>query len=266
MRAYQRVRAVLAEELGLSPSAALIELERRVLAQDPTLAWTAERDGGDNSELVGTDRDGRRRPVGTVTFLFTDLEQSTRLWETHPAAMDDALAAHDRLLREVITAHEGYIFSTAGDAFAAAFSLPTAAVRAAIVAQRAVTAHSWAGPVALQVRMGLHTGVAHERDGDYFGSAVNRAARLMSVAHGGQIVVSLATEQLVRDQMPDEVGLIDLGEHRLRDLSRPEHVFQVVAPELPEHFPPLRSHSPGVGSLPVSVTSFVGESWSFSSS
>ena len=148
-------------------------------------------------------------PRGTVTFLFTDVEGSTRLWEEDGEAMRSALAAHDRILRSVIEAHDGYVFSTAGDAFCAAFSTPGQAVGAAVEAQRRLGAES--GPVALRVRMGLHTGTAEERDGDYFGPAVNRAARVMSAGHGGQVLLSLVTEELVRDRLPDDVSLAGVG-------------------------------------------------------
>ena len=197
-------------------------------------------------------------PRGTVTFLFTDVERSTRLWEEHPEAMATALAAHDEAVHSAITASDGYVFSTAGDAFAAAFWTPGAAVAAAVAAQRALAVERWPRGMSLRVRMGLHTGVAHERDGDYFGAALNRAARLMAAAHGGQIVMSLATEELVRDQLPPDVRLVDLGAHPLRDLSRPEHVFEVSAAGLEMLFPPLRSQSVAVGNLPQPPTTFVG--------
>ena len=171
-------------------------------------------------------------PSGTVTFLFTDIEGSTRLWEEHPDAMRDALARHDELLRDAIEAHGGYVVKTTGDGFHAAFGTAEAAVVAAVAAQRALDGEAWALPEPLRVRMGLHTGAASLRDGDYFGSSLNRAARLMGVAHGGQVVCSQATTDLARDGVAEGVTLVDLGEHRLRDLSRAERVFQVCAPGL----------------------------------
>jgi class 3 adenylate cyclase len=167
-------------------------------------------------------------PLSTVTFLFTDLEGSTRLWEEHPEAMNAALARHDAILREAIESHGGRIVKTTGDGAHAAFAIASNAVDAAIAAQLALGSEAWGdatGP--LRVRMGVHTGAAEIRDGDYYGTARNRAARIMSVAHGGQIVVSRATEELVQDSA---VELADLGEHALRDLARPEPVFQVVHP------------------------------------
>lgn len=190
-----------------------------------------------------------------VTFLFTDVEGSTRLWDEHPGAMGAALARHDAILRSVIEAHQGYVFSTAGDAFAAAFWTPAEAVGAAVEAQRRLGAESWPDIAALRVRMGLHTGTADERGGDYFGPAVNRAARLMAAGHGGQIVASSACRDLLTDT---GVGLRDLGEHRLKDLAASEHVWQLVGDGLVEQFPPLRTLNVGMHNLPVQRSSFVG--------
>src|SRR5436190_2188696 len=197
-------------------------------------------------------------PTGTVTFLFTDLEGSTRLWQEHPDAMKTALARHDEILGDAVAAHDGHIVKTTGDGVHAVFASAHDALHAAVSAQRAFSDESWATPDPLKVRMGLHTGEAEHRDGDYYGTATNRAARLMSVAHGGQILVSLSTEELLSDEMRDGLALIDLGEHRLRDLSRPDRVFQVRAPGLPAEFPPIRTLDAFPGNLPVQLTSFVG--------
>ena len=175
-------------------------------------------------------------PSGTVTFLFTDIEGSTRLWEEHPDAMRDALARHDEVLRRAIETHGGYVVKTTGDGCMAAFSAADAGVSAAIAAQRALDGEVWPLPEPVRARMGLHTGVASLRDGDYFGSSLNRAARLMGVAHGGQVVCSQATTDLARDVLAEGVDFVDLGEHRLRDLTRPERVFQVCAPGLVGEF------------------------------
>jgi predicted ATPase/class 3 adenylate cyclase len=197
-------------------------------------------------------------PTGTVTFLFTDLESSTRLWEEHPDAMQGALARHDEILRDAIAAHNGHIVKMTGDGAHAAFTNAEEAVAAAVDAQRGLAAESWGAPRELRVRMGIHTGPAEARDGDYFGTAVNRAARLMSAANGGQIVVSLATGELVRDVLRDDVRLNDLGEHRLRDLSRAERVFEITAPGLADDFAPLRSLDAYATNLPIQLSSFVG--------
>jgi class 3 adenylate cyclase len=180
-------------------------------------------------------------PTGVVTFVFTDIESSTRLWERHPQAMRVALACHDAILRQAIEAHDGVVFGTAGDAFYAAFSKAPAALGAALDAQRALCAKSWDGVGALRVRMALHTSAVELREGDYVGPPLNRVARLLVAGHGGQILLSLTAQELVRDRLPPGVALRDLGEHRLKDLIRPEQIFQLVAPDLPADFPPLRT-------------------------
>jgi predicted ATPase/class 3 adenylate cyclase len=197
-------------------------------------------------------------PSGTVTFLFTDIEGSTRLWEERATEMREALARHDEVLRSAVESAGGFVFSTGGDGFAAAFGRAGDAAGAAVAAQRGLTSMEWPAGLALRVRMGLHTGEAQERDGDYFGPALNRAARMMAAAHGGQIVCSRGTADLIRDALPDEVALVDLGEHRLRDLTRSEWVFQIDHPELTREFPALRSVDRLPGNLPVQQNDFVG--------
>jgi predicted ATPase/class 3 adenylate cyclase len=193
-----------------------------------------------------------------VTFLFTDVVGSTRLWETAPSAMAAALELHDEVLRLAVEAHGGYVFSTAGDGIAVAFARAGEAIAAAADAQLALVAETWPAEAFIGVRMALHTGEAYERNGDYFGSAVSRAARLMALAHGGQVVASAATADVVADTLPPGVKLVDLGEHLLRDLSRRERVFQVEVPGLGSEFPPLRSPDVLPGKLPLQPTSFVG--------
>ena len=197
-------------------------------------------------------------PTGTVTFLFTDIEGSTTRWEHHPGAMRTALARHDALLRSVITAHGGYVFKMVGDAVYAAFAVPTDAVSAALAAQRAVAAEQWGEVGPLRVRMALHTGAAQSRDEDYFGPTLNRVARILSTGYGEQILLSVATVELVRDALPAGTSVQDLGEHALQDLLRPEHIFQLTAPDLPTAFPPLKSLSRHRHNLPVQPTPFVG--------
>jgi predicted ATPase len=170
------------------------------------------------------------------------------------------MARHDELVRAAVEAHGGYVFAPGGDGFAVAFARAGDAIAAAVGAQSALAGESWPAEAAIGVRMGLHTGEAEERDGNYFGSAVNRAARLTALAHGGQVVVSEATADVAADTLPPEVKLVNLGEHLLRDLSRREHVFQVEAPGLDSGFAPLRSVNALPGNLPVQPTSFVGRS------
>jgi predicted ATPase/class 3 adenylate cyclase len=196
-------------------------------------------------------------PTGTVTFLFTDIEGSTSLWERAPQAMKAALARHDALLRSACAAHRGHVFKTIGDAFCVAFASPSDALQAALDAQQQLAAQAW-GETPLKVRMGLHTGETDERDGDYFGPPVNRAARLMAAGHGGQVLLSSATQELVRDRLPAGAELQDLGEHRLKDLFRPAHVFQLKAPGLPATFPPLRSLDRKPTNLRAQATPFIG--------
>ncbi len=198
-------------------------------------------------------------PTGTVTLLFTDIEGSTRLWESEPEAMAAALRAHDTILRQAITAASGYVFKTVGDAFCAAFSTPQSAVAAAADAQRRLAGERWPTTRAIRVRMALHTGVCEERDNDYFGPVVNRAARLEAVAHGGQVLISGATAELLDDGTPG-VRLRNLGLHRLKDLGRAEQVFQLEGERLETTFPPLRSlDNPELSNnLPSLLSEFVG--------
>jgi len=201
-----------------------------------------------------------RLPSGTVTFLFTDLEGSTRLWEASPRAMEQAVRRHDQILTEAIERTGGTVFKQVGDGLCAAFDAPAAAIEAAIEGQRALVAEPWPDGLAepLRARMGIHTGTARAQDGDYLGPALNRVARLMSAGFGGQILMSAAAERLARDGLPDDVRLLDLGSHRLRDLSTPEQVFQVCHPDLAREFPPVRSVDSLPGNLPLQVTTFIG--------
>ena len=184
-------------------------------------------------------------PTGTVTFLFTDIEGSTSMWEKCPAKMHGALARHDEILRASVEASGGHVFKTVGDAFCAAFATAREALEATLAAQRALFAEPWDEECRLRVRMALHTGVAEERDGDYFGPPVNRVARLLSAGHGGQVLLSAVTYGLVRDalsHLEEGAELRDLGEHRLKDLRYTEHVYQLMVPDLPRDFPPLKTH------------------------
>ena len=202
----------------------------------------------------------RQPPTGTVTFLFTDIEGSTKLWESSPEAMRPALERHDLVLRQAIAAHNGYVFKTVGDAFCAAFATAPEGLTGALAAQLALAAEPWETETPLLVRMALHTGTAQERDGDYFGPPLNRVARLMAAGHGGQTLLSGVTQELIRDQMPALATLLELGTHRLKDLARPEAVFQLRHPSLPADFPPLKSlDNPALpNNLPQQVTSFIG--------
>jgi predicted ATPase/class 3 adenylate cyclase len=191
---------------------------------------------------------------GTVTFLFTDLEGSTRLWEERPEAMRSALALHDVLVHGAIAQHDGHLVKSTGDGVFAVFERAQDAVAAAVAAQVGLGGADWPDGLALRARMGMHSGQASERDGDYFGPDVNRAVRVTSSAHGGQIVCSASVATFVGDQ----VVLRDLGEHRLRDLQSSVHLFQVDAPGLESAFAPLRSLDAYRSNLPFELSSFVG--------
>ena len=188
-------------------------------------------------------------PTGTVTFLFTDVERSTQLWDAHPVEMASAIARHDEVLRDAIAVRRGYVFSTSGDGLAAAFWTPSEALETAVQAQAMLAAEHWPASIRLTVRMGIHTGTADERDGDYFGPTLNRAARLMGAGHGGQILLSGVTAQMV-----DSAGLVDLGEQRLKDLATPERVFQVGQ----KRFLPLHTSGALTIRLPEWSTRFWG--------
>jgi len=197
-------------------------------------------------------------PHGTVTFVFTDVVGSTRLWERYPDAMKAAVRRHDEILRGIFEGEGGHVFKTVGDAFCVAFDEPGAALRASAAAQNALAAEPWGDTGALAVRIGVHTGTAEVRDGDYFGGTLNRAARIESAAHGGQVLLSRATHELVRDQPPEGLAFLDLGEHRLKSLERPERLFQLTGGGLAGSFPPPRSVSVLPNNLPPRPTSFIG--------
>ena len=198
-------------------------------------------------------------PNGTVTFLFTDIEGSTTRWEHQCQAMQQALARHDAILRQIIEGHGGYVFKTVGDAVYAVFATAVHAVGAGIVAQQALAAEDWAAELGgLRVRMAVHTGTAEQRDGDYFGPTLNRVARLLASGHGGQILLSLVTHELVRDHVPAGTSLLDLGEHRLKDLIRSERIFQLHAPPLPVDFPPLKTLDARPNNLPIQRSPLLG--------
>ena len=199
-------------------------------------------------------------PAGTVTFLFTDLEGSTRLLEAHPAAYRDAVRRHHALLRAAVEGQGGVVFETVGDAVYAAFARPGDAVAAALAGQIALREEAWGelGPDAVRARMALHTGEVELQGAHYFGVPLYRCARLTAAAHGGQVVLSRATAELVRDVLPAGAVLRDLGTHRLKDLARPERVFQLVGPGGPADFPALRALDARPHNLPVLRDPLVG--------
>jgi class 3 adenylate cyclase len=197
-------------------------------------------------------------PTGTVTFLFTDIEGSTRLLQQLGDRYADVLATHHRLLRTAIQEARGQVVDTQGDAVFAAFPRAGDALLAAIAAQRAVRAHPWPEGIAPKVRIGLHTGEPVTGETGYVGMDVHRAARIAAAGHGGQILVSEVTHGLVARDLLEGVSLRDLGEHRLKDLAHPHRLFQVIVGGLCADFPPLRSLDAHLHNLPIQLTSFIG--------
>ncbi|HXZ73966.1 MAG TPA: DUF4062 domain-containing protein [Streptosporangiaceae bacterium] len=200
-------------------------------------------------------------PAGTVTFLLTDIEGSTRLWESVPEAMEVALERHNRLVTEVIEGHGGVVVTSRGegDSFFAAFPSAVAAVETAGACQLRLGSEPWPEGAALRVRMGLHTGEAHVLDGDYVDHApINRCARVKAAGHGGQVLVTNTTRGLVEGRLGGGFGLKRLGEFRLRDLAEPELIYQLTHADLPAGFPPIRTLAERTGNLPLPVSSFIG--------
>src|SRR5574337_36243 len=196
-----------------------------------------------------------------LTFLLTDIEGSTRLWEQQRAEMARALETHDALLRTAVEGAGGAVAKSTGDGLLAVFEQPGPALGAAVAGQLALDRQTWPTSVPLRVRMALHSGTAERRDNDYFGPTLNRVARILAIGHGGQVLVSAATGVLAADELPPATELLDLGEHALRDLDRPERVYQLAGPTLRREFPALRSVAPPLASgteLPAQTTSFVG--------
>ncbi|MGH9282459.1 MAG: BTAD domain-containing putative transcriptional regulator, partial [Acidimicrobiales bacterium] len=248
LAAFQDLRRCLAEELGLEPTPALCALERQILLQSPDLDAIGP--------VVPTTGASVRGDLGgTLAFLFTDIESSTRRWEGERAAMTADLARHDETLQGVIAAHDGHLFTHLGDGLGAAFPTVAAAISAAVAGQAALAVIAWQGTAPLRVRMAIHVGTAEARAGTFLGPTLNRTARLLDGARGGEIVCSQAAADLVRDELPPAVTLAARGERRLRGLSRPESVWQVTHPALADSIPPPPT-SPA--SQPATVTSFIG--------
>jgi predicted ATPase/DNA-binding SARP family transcriptional activator/class 3 adenylate cyclase len=234
LQAYQDARRALVGELGIEPGEGLRDLERAILSQEPSLAApagppvvgvTPPNAGVASAPASSADR----LPTGVVTFLLTDVEGSSRLWEVDAEAMAAALELHERLIGDRVHEGGGSLLKAKGegDATLSVFQRASDAVACAVELQRALLGAAWPGALDLRVRVALHTGEAHERGGDYFGPALNRAARLRSLARGGAILISQATAEIVRERLPRAVELVDLGRQGLRGLGRPENVFEL---------------------------------------
>jgi predicted ATPase/DNA-binding SARP family transcriptional activator len=235
LQAYQDARRQLVEELGIEPGERLRELERAILAQNQALLAPATPPSHD--EAQGAPETPEELPTGVVTFALTDIEGSSALWEADPKAMAATLELHDELIARAAREHAGRLLKTKGegDATVTVFRRASDAVAAVVGLQRALADASWPGGLELRVRIALHTGEAHEREGDYFGPALNRAARLRALTRGGAMVISQATAEIVHDRLPPGVELVDLGRKQLRGLSRPENAFELrtISPAAP---------------------------------
>ncbi|MFL5805348.1 MAG: tetratricopeptide repeat protein [Roseiflexaceae bacterium] len=255
-RPSRQIADRLADQLQIPADerATFLKAARAELAADrlPTFTLPTAAPTADQSARVP------HLPGGTVTFLFTDIEGSTRLWEQQRAAMPDALARHETILREAIAANGGAVFKTVGDGLCAVFSSAPRALAAALESQRALHSASWGTIGPLRVRMALHTGTAEVREGEYQGLALSRTTRILSAGHGGQVLLSASTWELVRNHLPPGAQLRDLGAQRLKDLSRPERIFQVVAPGLPADFPALQTLDVRLNNLPAQPTALIG--------
>ena len=197
-------------------------------------------------------------PTKLLAFLFTDIVGSSKIWEKFPNAAGEVIARHDAIMRQAADRHEGRVFKTVGDAFCIAFPTAVSALTAALEVQRTLASQDWGAVGTLRVRIGIHAGPAELRDNDYFGSTLNRTARIEAAAHGGQILLSQGAVELVQHDAPEGIAFKSLGEHRLRNLERPEFLFQAVAEGLETDFPPPKSMEVLPNNLPVQVTSFIG--------
>ena len=255
LRQYKECVRLLMEELGVEPEEETTELHeaiktKQISAADAEIGWRIEPTRAQKAPSL---------PEGTVTLLYTDIVGSMPLWESNPDAMEKALKQHNAVLQATIDDHEGQVFKFVRDSFQAVFAEPGNAVRAAIAAQSSLASIDWEMSGEIRVRMGIHAGAVEVDAGDYVPShTFNRAARITSAGHGGQILLSLAAAELIHTQPPAEVELRDLGEHHLKDLSRPERIFQVVAPGLQQDFAPLVTRSIQILNMPTESTLFVG--------
>lgn len=258
LRQYGECRSMLRQSLGVEPGQETRSLYEHIRSGTYPPVGTNTVSFGKKAIVSPETTQTGEKPKGTVTFLFTDIEGSTQLWEHYPEAMRKAHSRHELIIREVMADNGGYVYKMIGDAFQVAFSTAPAALRAALETQRLLTAELWRTPEPIKVRIALHTGVTEERGDDYVGPTLNRLARLLSAGHGGQILLNQTTFELVRESLPMDVTIQDLGEHVLKDLLLPEHIYQLKSPGIPFQFPPLRTADESVFQLPVSATPFIG--------
>jgi predicted ATPase/class 3 adenylate cyclase len=255
LRAFQRLRRVLGDQLGLDPSEDLARLEQAIIQHDPSLSGTASQPPAEPPGTIPR----RGLPAGNVTFVFTDVEGSTRLFrhlgDRYPPLLDE----YRRVMRAAVSAHDGCEVKTEGDGFFLAFGDAAQAVAACVDAQQALAGHSWPADGQLRVRMGVHTGIATPTpEGDYMALAVHQAARLAAAGHGGQILLSAQTEGLLRQSLPPETSTAEIGRFLLKDFDEAEQLFQILHADLPSTFPPLRAAPAMAHNLPDVRTTFVG--------
>ena len=233
---------------------------KRVVLNPATGRWHVDRlPTPQTGSWVGASAPHTRTlPSGTVTFYFTDVEGSTKLWEAYPSEMGRAIELYDTIIRREVERNGGVVFKMLGDACCAAFARANDALSASLATQTSIAAQPWGRVGEIRVRAALHTGAPEQRGGDYFGQPLNRVARLLSAGHGGQILLSSVSQELVRDQLPEGVGLRDLGAHRLKDLLDEEHIFQATGSGLPQEFPVLRTVDSLLTNLPVQRTRLLG--------
>jgi DNA-binding SARP family transcriptional activator/predicted ATPase/class 3 adenylate cyclase len=255
-RQYEICRDRLMEELGVEPSEETTTFLKQIRSH--TTGFNRSQAGQKGGEKTQKPSLGAGNPSGTVTFLFTDIEGSTYLWEHYPTAMQSAFHRQEVIIRECMAAHGGYVYKMIGDAFQVAFATAPAALSAALAAQRVLQAEPWGEIGTLKVRMALHTGMTEEREDDYIGPDLNRVARVLNAGYGGQVLLTQPTYELVRGHLPNDAKLLDLGEHILKDLVYPEHIYQLKAPELIDKFPPLKTIDSHLVHLPFQTTPFIG--------
>jgi predicted ATPase/class 3 adenylate cyclase len=257
----RELERLLADDLAVVLSETFADAAVSVGMQRPSQDSTVSVGAPQLSPAGPLEPGGSELPVGTVTFLLTDIEGSTRLWETEPEAMEVALQRHDRLLAEVIESHGGAVITSRGegDSFFAVFHSAVSAVEAAGMCQLRLKGEVWPTGSALRVRMGLHTGEVRLRGGDHIDySPINRCARVRAAGHGGQVLLTKATRDLVAGRLGGGFGLKELGAFRLRDLAAPEVIYQLTHLELPVDFPPIHTVAERTGNLPLQVSSFIG--------
>jgi predicted ATPase/DNA-binding SARP family transcriptional activator/class 3 adenylate cyclase len=258
LRAYREVRELLLDELGVDPGPELQSLETRILQQDPGLDWVAPPVSPASSSGPDGVAGAPVLPSGTVTFCFTDIEASTRLFQALGDGYATVQAAQRDIVADAITEAGGVVVQLMGDGVFAAFAGASDALAGALVAQQRLREADFGPGGEVRVRMGLHSAEATPKDGDYIALGVHQASRVTSAAHGGQVVASDTTAALAASRLPSDARLVDLGEHRLRDFDVPQRLYQLDHPSIAEIFPALRVPSVAGHNLPASRTSFVG--------